>query len=186
MKKSNQIILSVLICVLAGFGIYYAVKNPKIADENQTAENAAGAENVGNADVSGANPTSSVFPPEGYEVMDITIGGKVLSAAVADSEEKYEAGLSGFDSIPENTGMIFVMADPGIYDFWMKDMKFNIDIFWMDENAVITHIEKNVSPETYPKTFSSPNESLYIVETAGGFADKYQIEIGDQMNFSGN
>ena len=38
--------------------------------------------------------------------------------------------------------MLFIFSQPDFYPFWMKDMKFPIDIIWLDENLQIINIEK--------------------------------------------
>jgi uncharacterized membrane protein (UPF0127 family) len=101
----------------------------------------------------------------------------------ANTEAQRNLGLGGRKSLPENQGMFFIFDEPGDYSFWMKDMQFPIDIIWLDEHGVITHIEKNVAPETYPKTFFPGKKSLYVLETNSGYAEKNNLEEGYSIDF---
>jgi uncharacterized membrane protein (UPF0127 family) len=93
-----------------------------------------------------------------------------------------EKGLSGLSSLPFNTGMLFKFERPGIYAIWMKDMLFSIDILWLDEKFKITHIETNVSPSTYPKTFSNKIPSSYVLETEENFVQKNDLHVGNILH----
>jgi uncharacterized membrane protein (UPF0127 family) len=62
----------------------------------------------------------------------------------------------------------------------MKDMKFNIDIVWLDESFTITQIESNVSPDTYPTTtFIPEKDSLYVLEFNAHFVEENGLKVGD-------
>src|SRR3989344_4303524 len=74
---------------------------------------------------------------------------------LADTEEKRIKGLGGLNSIPRDYGMFFIFDTSNFLSIWMKDMLFPIDIIWIDENFTIVHLEKNISPDTYPKIFTA-------------------------------
>jgi len=118
----------------------------------------------------------------------LKIGDVLLNVDVASTDPERIEGLSGRWGLEENQGMLFIFEREGYYGFWMKDMNFPIDIAWLDINKKITHIEKNVSPETYPNTFYAvqnglPVLNLYVLETNAGFFDKSKIKIGDTAEF---
>jgi uncharacterized membrane protein (UPF0127 family) len=96
------------------------------------------------------------------------------------TEATQERGLSGRDSLPPNTGMLFVFKEPAAYQFWMKDMKFPIDIIWFAADQTITYIKQNATPDSYPTIFEPPYLSLYVLEVPAGFAEAHGLNIGDQ------
>jgi uncharacterized protein len=116
-------------------------------------------------------------------VKTLKIGEITLNVGVASTDAEREMGLSGKSGLAENGGLLFVFDKEGYYGFWMKDMNFAIDIVWLDKNKKVTHIENNVSPETYPKIFNSPVPSLYVLEIPAGFLVKNKIKIGDTAEF---
>ncbi|MDO8430689.1 MAG: DUF192 domain-containing protein [Candidatus Taylorbacteria bacterium] len=112
------------------------------------------------------------------------IPNKNISFIIADTPETHTQGLSNRESLPENTAMLFIFETPDKYGFWMKDMKFSIDIIWLDEKGKIIHIEKDVKPETYPDVFFPPENSLYVLETNAGFAEKNHLMVGNILDIS--
>lgn len=118
----------------------------------------------------------------------LKIGETTISAEVADTDAERVRGLSGRASLGQNEGLLFVFEKPGFYGIWMKDMNFPIDIVWIDKDKKITHIEKNVSPRTYPKVFYAQKDNLailnlFVLELPVGFLAKNNIQIGDFVAF---
>lgn len=114
----------------------------------------------------------------------IKINNIEVEAREAVSEEDKVRGLSIFEKIGENEGMIFIYENPGVYGFWMKNMKFSIDIIWIDENKKIIDITKSISPETFPKVFRPRGKVKYVLEVSAGFIDKNQIKEGNYAEFA--
>ncbi len=92
-------------------------------------------------------------------------------------------GLSGHKPLTPDEGMLFVFPKAGNYGFWMKDMTFPLDIIWFDQNFHVTHIEKALSPDTYPKTFYPNANSEYVLEVNAGQAATVDLKIGDTATF---
>ena len=100
-------------------------------------------------------------------VRTIDIGNRALRVEVADTDAKRTLGLSGRESLKEG-GMLFVFDTPGNYGFWMKDMRFPIDIIWLDESYHVVDIARNVGPDTFPHIFYPPYPVKYVLETNPG------------------
>lgn len=118
----------------------------------------------------------------------LKIGDILLNVNVANTNEEREKGLSGKEKLANKEGMLFVFDKDGYYGIWMKDMKFAIDIAWLDSDKKIIYIEKNVSPSTYPKIFYAqkadlPAISRYVIEVNAGFFENSKIKIGDIAEF---
>ena len=113
----------------------------------------------------------------------VIVNGKVFEVQVADTNYLLEKGLSGHVPLSDNQGMFFVFNKPDKYGFWMKDMKFSIDIIWIDSNFQIIHIEKSVKPDTYPKVFYPSSSAQYVLEILAGQSDKVNLKIGDSVKF---
>jgi uncharacterized membrane protein (UPF0127 family) len=114
----------------------------------------------------------------------VKIGDNQINAEVADNDAEKEKGLAGRSCIGANQGMLFIFKEPGKYDFWMKDMKFPIDIIWLNENKQVVKVAPNVSPATYPKTFSSDIPSMYVLELHADTAQQLNITDGVQLQFN--
>ena len=121
-----------------------------------------------------------------FSKKNIVVSGHKISVYLADTEEKQERGLAVFDQLGENEGMLFVFDETGKYSFWMKDMKFAIDIIWIGENKEIIYIKKNATPESYPESFEPENptrDTKYVLEIPAGFSEKNNLKIGDMVEF---
>ena len=116
------------------------------------------------------------------EFVKIKIGEVEISAEIADTDAKRAQGLSGRETLGEYEGMLFVFPRADYYGFWMKDMRFPIDIVWIGEDMRIVGITKNVSPETFPEVFRPPLPARYVLETKSGLADTRAIEIGESIS----
>ena len=66
-----------------------------------------------------------------------TIAGKELKLNIASTPQARAKGLSGRATLERNQGMLFLFTAPGVYGFWMKDMKFPIDIIWLNDRKVV-------------------------------------------------
>ena len=113
----------------------------------------------------------------------VIVGGKTLTVEVVETKYLLEKGLSGHKPLLSDEGMFFVFQAPQKYGFWMKDMTFPIDIIWLDSNYKISHIEKNVKPETYPKVFYPETDSKYVLELQAGQSEILNLKIGDFVQF---
>jgi uncharacterized membrane protein (UPF0127 family) len=118
------------------------------------------------------------------EPFSLKIGNKDINLIVVKTAEAKHLGLGGRDSLLPDTAMLFVFDDMDKYGIWMKDMKFSIDIIWLDENNRIVHLEKNISPNTYPTIFFPPEKSLYIIEANRGFIQQNELSVGNILSIS--
>lgn len=113
----------------------------------------------------------------------VTINGKALKVDIADNEQERSRGLSGRKSLGKNEGILFVFQTPDKYSFWMKDMRFPLDIIWIDENKKISAVSKNIFPETFPASFSPSDSVKYVLEVNAGWTEKNGVKAGDLIEF---
>ncbi|MEK6847999.1 MAG: DUF192 domain-containing protein [Nanoarchaeota archaeon] len=111
------------------------------------------------------------------------LNNKKISLIISNTPSIREKGLSGMASLPDDSAMLFVFERLDKHGFWMKDMNFPIDIIWLDDKYIITHIESNISPDTFPKVFHPEKNSLYVLEANAYFAQENNMEVGDKLNF---
>ena len=98
----------------------------------------------------------------------VHLNGKTFTVSIADTAATRQTGLSGSLPLPEAHGLLFVFDRDGRHAIWMKDMRFSLDIIWINRDGVVVHIEKEVSPDTYPRAFSSPVPARYVLEVSAG------------------
>ena len=66
-----------------------------------------------------------------------------VRAFIADSDVERKRGLSGRPNLVDGTGMLFVFKESGEHGIWMKDMRFPIDILWLDERLRVVFIKED-------------------------------------------
>lgn len=132
-----------------------------------------------------------IFPPSGNpddesSTAKVFIRGATFDVEVVKTPEGRKQGLSGREYLPELNGMLFIFEKPGSYSFWMKDMRFPIDILWLRDKRIV-HLEKNVlppAPETLdsePKVYDPRTEVDMVLEVNAGMSDRAGISIGDEV-----
>lgn len=102
---------------------------------------------------------------------------------VAKTEQEHDKGLSGRKSLAKNQGMLFVFGYEEKQCFWMKGMKFPLDMVWADANKKVVFIAKKVSPDTYPRTYCSGLPAAYVIELNSGEVEAAGIHKGQVLNF---
>ncbi len=100
---------------------------------------------------------------------------------IADTPALREKGLSGRAGLAPDEGILFVFPADGQYGFWMKDMRFPIDILWLSGRGEILDMRKSVSPSTYPAVFTPAASARYVLELPAGFSEAYTVKIGDEV-----
>lgn len=122
----------------------------------------------------------------GIEKYPVTmrIGGTAFKAKLANSDSERQKGLSGTRSLPKNHGMLFVFDDNGFWGIWMKDMNYPLDIIWLSQDKNIVHIEENVEPSTYPRTFTPFVPARYVVEFPANTVSQNHLKEGDKASFN--
>ncbi len=113
----------------------------------------------------------------------ITAGGNVIPVEVADSENERTRGLSDREALAGGHGLLFEFPEVGSYGFWMKDMRFPIDIVWINEDWTVVGVERNATPESFPEIFYPAAPIKYVLEINSGEAEKFSIEAGRKLDF---
>lgn len=115
----------------------------------------------------------------------IRVGTKEFNIEIAKTMSERVAGLSGRDGLDDGEGTLFLFDKPGNYGFWMKDMKFAIDIVWIKDGRV-TGVFENVEPEPGKsmlglKVYFPPGDADRVLEIKSGGAKAYGIKAGDEV-----
>jgi uncharacterized membrane protein (UPF0127 family) len=120
---------------------------------------------------------------------EVSIGENVFTVEMATTSIEEARGLSFRKSLADGTGMLFTF-DPGVQQFWMKDMNFPIDIIWVASGKVAGFVEK-AQPEPGVsllnlQRYNSPDGVDKVLEVNAGIVVKDSIKVGDTVNFGPN
>lgn len=89
-------------------------------------------------------------------------------------------GLSGRETLPKGTGMLFVFGRSERACIWMKDMQFPLDILWLDDSGMIIRREQRIEPDTYPTSYCQEN-TKYVIEVNAGAAQGDDFAAGQYI-----
>lgn len=111
-----------------------------------------------------------------------TINNHTFKLEVAKTQKEKGVGLSTKSTLEQNVGMLFPFDKPGYYPFWMKNMKFPIDIIFIRNGRIVT-IHKNIkpprNPNENPPIYNSKEPADIVLEINAGLSEKYKFKRGD-------
>jgi hypothetical protein len=115
----------------------------------------------------------------------VTIRHARVSTEIVRSFEDRARGLGGRDSLAWNHGMLFPYERPDFLAFWMKDMRFSIDIVWIRDGRIV-EIAHRVpwSPEGPGPTLRPRELADAVLEVPAGYAEAHGWQRGDRVEVS--
>jgi uncharacterized protein len=114
----------------------------------------------------------------------ITVNGKRINVLIADMFASQMLGLMHRPGLRSNEGMLFLFGTDRRWGIWMANMRFSIDIVWIDRKWRVADIKKNVKPCSSIfncETHSPVAESRYVLELPSGSASRHRIKKGDKI-----
>lgn len=130
------------------------------------------------------------------DTLNLTIGPSKYTLELADTPDKIIQGLSGRQSIPRKTGMLFVMPEERIQDFWMRECFADMDALFLDSNGIIVNMHRMLaesprnqfeSESNYQnrlRLYSSDKPAKYVIEIPSGDITRLSLSIGENIDLS--
>ncbi len=108
-----------------------------------------------------------------------------ISVEIAASAAAREKGLSGRERLDAGHGMLFVFAAPNVYSFWMKDMKFPIDIIWIRGDEVVDlSTEVPVPKPGEALALYKPRQAAdRVLEVPSGYCRTHGLRTGEKVSY---
>ncbi len=111
----------------------------------------------------------------------VFIGEKMYTLEIASTKEARALGLGGRDSLCETCAMLFSFGVPGKYNFWMKGMRFPLDIAWLSSDGEVVHIERHIS-EKSQEVYRPQIAASLVLEFNAGALDA--VRVGDVLQMT--
>jgi hypothetical protein len=111
--------------------------------------------------------------------------GSAVTAELAMTDEERQQGLMFREGLAADQGMLFIFEDEEIHSFWMKNMRFSIDILWLDRDRRIVHVESRVPPcaaDPCP-SYIPDKPASFVLELQSGAARKHGLKLYDRLDF---
>ncbi len=119
-----------------------------------------------------------------YQRLDIELCHRRLSAIVADTYAKRMLGLMHRDSLKEGECMLFVFPNDGYHGIWMYNMRFPIDIIWIDSEMRVVEVFDDAKPcRSFAgcKSHFPKKAARYVLETESGFAERVGLKESSRL-----
>ena len=108
----------------------------------------------------------------------LTAGMHVVEAEIARTDAQRAQGLMFRDSLPGNTGMVFVFDAPARQCMWMKNTPLPLSVAFIDADGTIVNIV-DMPPHTLDSHCSTKGVPvLYALEMRQGWFRQRHIKAG--------
>lgn len=110
----------------------------------------------------------------------LKVGNEAFFVEVVKTQSGRQKGLMFRESLPQNQGMFFVFDSTDIYNFWMPNVNFPLDIVWIDQGFKVVDI-KTAPPCTEKNIQKCPSYkpngmAKYVLEVN---ANTFEGVVGD-------
>lgn len=120
---------------------------------------------------------TELFSPEGRSL-------GIFSVEVAATNEERSKGLMFRRELGVREGMLFLFPKPGHLSFWMKNTLIPLDIVFVSSDWRVVGVVANAVPLTEDSRMVE-GESQYVLEFAGGTAERVGIVAGGKVAVKG-
>lgn len=110
----------------------------------------------------------------------ITLSGQQIDVELATTPDEQRVGLGKRAALADGYGMLFPFPPNSTPTFWMKDMRFPIDILWI-RNSVVTGIESNVPADDGAIRYSPKEPIDSVLELPGTWTQRHGTSVGDRI-----
>jgi len=116
----------------------------------------------------------------------LRVGKEEVWVEVRDTDEGRRLGLSGREDLKENEGMLFVFEKAGRHSFWMKEMRFDLDLVFIKDNQVVELVVevKAPGPDEIPRSIRPTQEVEMVLEVNSGWVDDNSIKLDDVVSLT--
>lgn len=111
-----------------------------------------------------------------------TQAGEALkfNVELAISPSQQAQGLMNRQSMPQESGMLFIFPNSAERRFWMKNTFIPLDIIYVRADGIIHHIHRNAVPLD-PTGIPSKGAVMAVFEVNAGLSNKLGIRAGDKI-----
>ena len=113
----------------------------------------------------------------------VVLKGETFSVELATESKEQALGLMFRDSMADDHGMLFIFPSATTRNFWMKNTRIPLDIFYFDENLRLVNVARDAKPCRTPQcpVYSSTGPARYVLELNAGKAAELGVQPGDEL-----
>jgi len=83
--------------------------------------------------------------------------------------------------------MLFIHDKPGLYPYWMYQVRIPLDMLWMDANHRIVEVSADTPPCKTKASdcdkYGGHQQAQFVLELGGGEAKRLGLHEGDTLDF---
>jgi hypothetical protein len=117
----------------------------------------------------------------------VKIDSDVITVEVAETAAEQQRWMTfRQDRLPLDTAMLIKYDKPDLYEVWMLNIEYNLDLIWFDKDGNAVYMIKDTPPcenvvETVSCTYKTTKQALYVMAATSGFIDEHNISVGSKM-----
>ena len=108
--------------------------------------------------------------------LELEVGGKSISAEVANCPQTRNQGLMYRAELGTNCGMLFAYPDSAPRAFWMENTFIPLSIAFINEAGIILNVEDMTPLDR--NSVSSTGDAVYALEMVQGWFDENHVGPG--------
>lgn len=125
----------------------------------------------------------------GRDQTQIHIRNTTLPVWTAISQDQWMQGLSGTDQKTLGAeGMLFLFPDQSLRHFWMKDMRYDLDVLWIADGKIVKITEGANAPISkwgaIDRMSSEPFAVSWVLEVPKGVVLREGWQVGDTVGLT--
>lgn len=126
--------------------------------------------------------------PPARTTAEMTVGETVVPVELALNSDEQSLGLGYRNSLEPDSGMLFVFGDPSERVFWMKGMRFCLDIIWIADDQIVGAAENacpdpDGTPDGQRARFPSETPVTHVLEMNAGWLAAHGYGPGTTVEF---
>ena len=121
--------------------------------------------------------------------IDASPDARDIEVEVATTSAQSERGLGYRDTLAADAGMLFDLHTTHRAEFWMKGMRFPLDMVWIGEDKRVVSVTTNIPPQpgvpdAQLRRYSPDTPVRYVLELNAGAAARLALAPGAQFTFA--
>ena len=126
--------------------------------------------------------------PEALTMRTVKLpGGQQIRVEVEINDADMYKGMKYRDSLARGRGMLFIHRTPGLYKYWMPQVRIPLDMIWMDTSRRIVEISPDTPPcktaESLCPNYGGHETAQFVLELGGGEARRLGLTLGQTLEF---
>ena len=117
----------------------------------------------------------------------VELAGQRYAVEIADDDAERARGLMYRDTMPAESGMLFIHDAEEPQAYWMKNTKIPLDILYFDNGRKLVSQQRDVPPcslgDRCP-SYPSNAPARYVLELNAGEAERLKLQDGATIEFA--